>query len=300
MKRPLLAGVVGLVFLVSMTSTAPAKVVLAPPPIAVRVALSEVVVVGKVTSIEEKAVSAPRFPGDNDGGEYKIAVVKVENALVGAEGLTHVKAGFLAPRGVGPSLVKDQEVCLFLKPHFRAPFLAVNGYHDSINKKGNADFDKEVAEAKRCAKLLADPKAGLASRSAEDRYLTTAMLLMRYNTPKDPANPNPKKEPIDAAESKAILLALADADWTNRNSAMFYVNSQDSTLFRFNPLNLFFQMNLTDKDGWNPPTIEVDGNKQIDYKALPEAARKWLKDNAGTYRLQRFVEEKKEEKKDDK
>jgi hypothetical protein len=273
---------------------------IAPSPIALRVALSDAVVVGKVTSIEEKAVSAPRFPEDKEGGEYKIAVVKIDDAVLGAKDLTHVKVGFLAPAGgpgrIGPgrygaSLAKDQEVCVFLKPHFKASFLTVGAYFDVIDKKGNPNFDKEVAEAKRCAKLLADPKASLASKNAEDRYLTAAMLLTRYTTPKESLNP--RKEAIDAAESKGILLALAEADWANQNP----------TLFQLNPQNLFMQRimpTLTDKDGWDPPMITIMGNKQIDFKALPEAAKKWLKDNAGTYRIQRFVEEKKEEKKDDK
>jgi hypothetical protein len=309
MKRILLAGVAGLSCLVWMTSVAPARaMMIAPSPIALRVATSDAVVIGKVTSIEEKAVSAPRFPDDKEGGEYKIAVVKIDDALVGAKDLTHVKVGFLAPTAVGPgpgpiilpgrrpgvSLAKDQEVCVFLKPHFKASFLTVGAYFDVIDKKGNPNFDKEVAEAKRCAKLLADPKASLASKSAEDRYLTAAMLLTRYNTSKNPYNPNPKKEAIDAAESKAILLALADADWDPK------ANPQ---MFMLTPQNLFMQRimpTLTDKDGWNPPMIEIKGNKQIDYKALPEASRKWLKDNAGTYRLQRIVEETKEEKKEDK
>jgi hypothetical protein len=270
--------------------------VVAPQPVAMRVALAEAVVVGKVTSIEEKTVSAPRFANDTAGGEYQIAVVKVEDAIQGAKGLTHVKVGFLPaqpgvvrPGAMRPvTLAKDQEVCLFLTPHFKASFLTVPQYFDAVDK-ANPNFDKEVAEAKRCAKLLADPKAGLQSKDADDRYTTAAMLLVRHTTPKTLGDPNAKKEPIDAAESKAILQALAEADWANPK--------QELRLY-MNPQAMFNRLALTEKDGWTPPMIEVMGNKLIDAKALPEAARKWLKDNAGTYRIQRFVEEKKDEKKD--
>ena len=55
------------------------------------------------------------------------------------------------------------------------------------------------------------------------------------------------------------------------------------------PQQVFFRLGLTEKDGWTPPK---------DYKQFPEAASRWLKDHADTYRIQRFVaEEKKSEKK---
>ena len=40
-----------------------------------------------------------------------------------------------------------------------------------------------------------------------------------------------------------------------------------------------YRLGLTDKDGWTPPKT---GNQM-------DAAKKWLKDNAGKYRIQRFV-----------
>jgi hypothetical protein len=305
MKRFVLcvAGTLCCVGPVAAQGVASSRAVIAPQPVAMRVALAEAVVVGKVTSIEEKAVSAPRFPNDNDGGEYQIAVVKVEDAVKGAQGLTHLKVGFIpAPAGPGVirpggyrpvTLAKDQEACLFLTPHFKASFLTVPQYFDLVEKT-NPNYEKEVAEAKRCAKLWADPKAGLASKDAADRYTTAAMLLVRYTTPANPAAPgDAKKEPIDAVQSKAILEALAEADWTPAQ--------QNPNLgFYLSPQALFNRLNPTEKDGWKPPMIEVMGNKQIDGNALPEAAKKWAKDNAGTYRIQRFVEDRKEEKKDNK
>src|SRR5262249_57364295 len=55
----------------------PGVALIAPAPVPRRVALADAVVVGKVVSIEEKAVSAPRFPGDMNLVDHKIAVVKV-------------------------------------------------------------------------------------------------------------------------------------------------------------------------------------------------------------------------------
>jgi hypothetical protein len=51
------------------------------------------------------------------------------------------------------------------------------------------------------------------------------------------------------------------------------------------PQTIFFQLGLTPKDGWTPPK---------DFKQLPDEAKKWLKDNADKYVIQRFVYEKKD------
>src|SRR5262245_53319735 len=71
---------------------------MAPAPIPNRVATSDVVVVGKVVSFEEKKVKAERFPGDQDkNSEFRIAVIKVEDPILGAKGLTHIKVGTWVP-----------------------------------------------------------------------------------------------------------------------------------------------------------------------------------------------------------
>ena len=46
---------------------------------------------------------------------------------------------------------------------------------------------------------------------------------------------------------------------------------------------VFFRLGLTAQDGWTPPR---------DAKALPDAAKQWLKDNAEKYRIQRLVADK--------
>ena len=48
---------------------------------------------------------------------------------------------------------------------------------------------------------------------------------------------------------------------------------------------MFQQLSLTEKDGWTAPK---------DFNAFPDAAKKWLKENAGTYRIQKFFVEKKD------
>lgn len=270
---------------------------IAPSPIPQRVATADLVVVGKVVSIEGKAIKAPRFPGDKDKGEYQIAIVKIEDAIYGGKGLTHVRVGFIPPAaplaqgvqvdgGGGVRLIlpiqsgrasvvvlqKDQEVCLFLKNHFDAEFFTAPMYFDAIYKANNPNFAKEVAEAKRCGKLLDDPMAGLKSEKPQDRFVTAVMLLARYRMPR-PYMVTKKTEPIDAAQSKLILEALAGADWTQ----------QPGRFDQMGPQQIFSWLGLTPKDGWNQPK---------DFRQVTDAAKKWLAANKDTYRIQKLVLEK--------
>src|SRR5262249_57752231 len=110
---------------------------IAPPPIPLRVADGDVVIVGKVTDIEDKTVKAPRYPGDKEMGEYQIAVVKINEALIGAKGVTHLKVAFLppvpGPRGRytgNTNLTKGQQVCLILKGNPQAPSYRIRTFMD--------------------------------------------------------------------------------------------------------------------------------------------------------------------------
>ena len=52
------------------------------------------------------------------------------------------------------------------------------------------------------------------------------------------------------------------------------------------PRNLFYRLNLTPQDGWTAPE---------DLKKFPDAAKKWLRDNADSYRIKHFVSATKKE-----
>jgi hypothetical protein len=157
-----------------------------------------------------------------------------------------------------------------LTRHPDGKFYVAPAFYSVIDKKTDPNFNKDVAMVKRCARLLDDPMIGLKARDAKDRLLTAAMLVARYRTPSPVANGGlPRTEPVGGRESKLILETLADADWSKNDADL-----------RMGPQGVFFQLGLTPKEGWTPPA---------NFKDLPEAARQWLKDNAGTYRIQRFV-----------
>src|SRR5262245_35094690 len=136
-----------LVALVAAAALGLAPVVLAQPassarairlvPLPERVATADAVVAGKVTGIEDKTVSAEPAPGVKDKVEYQIAVIKIEDALVGIKNLTHVKVGTakppegkpqIRPGGYGPpKLTVDQEGVFFLQKHPTESFYVLAG-----------------------------------------------------------------------------------------------------------------------------------------------------------------------------
>jgi len=262
-------------------------------PLPERVAMANIIVVGKVTAIEEKTVPAHQFPGAKENADFTIAVVEIKDALLGAKGLTHLKVGFVEPKApaggadktgglrrpplrVQPVvLAKGQEGCFLLNQHFEESFYVAPGF-DYVLDKTNANYDKELGTVKHCAKLLSDPEAGLKSKSADDRSTTAGLLIIRYRTA---LTANPKEETIDAEQSKLILQGLADGDWSKAFSPT-----------ELAPQMIFGRLNLTDKDGWKP------GPFQSFQKEFPEAAKKWLKDNADSYCIKRFVNDTKEKK----
>jgi hypothetical protein len=273
MRRLSLFGFLALLGTAVLVSQLWAKV-MAPPPVSDRVARADMIVTGRVIKIEDKSVSVPVAPGAKEKIEYQVAVVKVDDPILNAKGIKEIRVGFVPPpagvsRRPGISLVEDEDVCVFLTKHADPDLHTVEAYFDVTKKKDNAGYDNFVKEAKRCAKLFADPDAGLKAKDANERLLTASMLLTRYSTPRAGAT---KQEPIDAARSKQILLAIADADW-----------SAEPKPNVVNPRTAFARLNAEAADGWNPPAHPTQ---------FPDAAKKWLKDKAETFRVKQWVAEK--------
>lgn len=261
-----------------------------------RFARAETVVIGKVKSIEAKPVSAIPAVGVQQKQDYQIAVIEVSEVLAGAR-VAQVRVGFVAPPTVPQAkpaadtpLTKEckaaplpvllsvgQEGCFFLVPHCEQSFSLILGHSTTIDKKVPTS-EKDIALAKRCGKLAADPMAGMRSKDAEDRLIAASIQLTRCRTYKGPANVAAKLQPIDAEQSKLILQAVATADWTA-------ANPQQPPVVQ--PQNLFWQLGITAQDGWAPP---AQGFK--DQKEFETAAKKWLTENADKYRIQGYLEEK--------
>jgi hypothetical protein len=273
--------------LAAALAAAPPALALVPradPTMAQNIALADVVVVGKVTALDEKRVSAGpplKVPGAKPI-EYQLATVEVSDSLVGAKDVREMRVAVIAPPGENDrrgrafrrwppvKLAVGQEACLFLTRHPDEPFyLLLAPYH--VLDRTAKTFDADLALARRCVELLADPTKALGSKDANERLFTAAMLIHGYRTPRVVYRDAPKTEPVAADLSRLILETLAEADWSAPNGPV-------------SPHAAFVRLGLTDKDGWTQPD---------DFREFAPAARKWLRERADSYRIQRYVPEEK-------
>jgi len=238
-----------------------------------QVSASDCVVLGKVKAIEEKRVVTATVPNDIYHYEHKVAVIAVEEVIVGPKDLREVRVAFKAiysslPFLKNTELAVDQEACFGLKRHHEMDFY-ISSWTEN---KTNPNYQRNIVQIRKAGHCLRDGLAGLKSKDPEDRLVTAAMLIGRYRTVTY-VLPNSgkvlKQEPIGAEESKLILSALADADWkTNPNSVLP------------SPVQLFARLSVTAEDGWTRPANFAD---------FSETAKTWVKDHVQTYRIKRMV-----------
>ena len=101
MKKRLLGLSLALLGVVVLVSPAPALRIAFFPP-AQRAIHAEVIVIGKVVGIEKQPVDLAPAPGAPEKVSHKIALVKIQENLSGAENLTHLKIAFVPPAAPPP------------------------------------------------------------------------------------------------------------------------------------------------------------------------------------------------------
>jgi len=266
--------------LLLFAAASPGRAYIGPPPLWQQLAASDCVVVGQLVAMEEKVQTAHDYRA-NEQVEWFVGLVKISESVWNARGLTHVRVGFLGPGNGERSLTHlpaGKDTCFILQRHPTEPFFLTNGWVDGIvhDDREPEDFRQWVATLKRYGKLLEDPQAGLAAQDADDRLTTAALLLAHYRAPRYTGRKY-RAESLPAEESKLILETILKADWTVR----------EGDWERVTPFRLFCSLNLTAKDNFPPAAFKHQ--KGVVSK---EASRKWLEENAGVYRLQRYVPEK--------
>src|SRR5262249_42224087 len=228
--------------LFAIPAAAQTKAVLTPgtQPITMRAMYSEVVVVGKVTEIEKDAVEGPAYANAPKDQKltYKVAIVKIDDPLIGAKGLTQLRVGFPAdapaavpgvvpggPGGVGGGVVRGpagrvrpgaamvaltagMEGCFFGAPLPGADFYVVSGQGPPLNKKDET-YDKELKAVWAVVKAIDDPVAALKAKELEDRFRSAHAVLLRYQTAKG-GSARVSREPAPEEENKLLLGVLAE------------------------------------------------------------------------------------------
>jgi hypothetical protein len=266
----------------SIPASAKAGMPIPEPPLPQRVALADAIVCGTVTALEEELVEASPVPKLSASRKlpYRIAVVKVQEAVCGLKDRTVVRVGFVSPPpsatqapGVRKlaqiKLTVDQKACFFLHRHPDESFYVLLAVTDVIDAAKAKNFERDRALVKRCAALLEDPNAGLRASDAESRWLTAAMLVFRYRTPSVVYRGPPKTEFVDAEQSRLILAGLADGPW-----------SAEAVRSQMSPVRLFLRLDLGADDGWQPPESLDD---------LPAAIKKWIAENGARCRIRRYA-----------
>lgn len=239
-----------------------------------RAAIAEMCVIGTVTEIEKEPVSAKPYPTSTDPIPFTVAVVKVETNVHGAKNLTVVRVGFLSPppgqvRNPQPSLKVNQNVCLFLN---KLPGTAVYAMPPLSPPLEVTDATKEsVAGLKRLGPVFADPMAALKAATAEDRAFAAAALVTRYRQTR--VSLPTVEQAIPAEETKAILAALAAAEWKPTGDA-------------FSPATAVMMLGLTKAAGYNPPRPQPGEDALT---LMRTEFRRWVGDEGAKYELQKRV-----------
>ncbi len=313
MRKYLLTAVVAVLALAVSTRSGFALVAVMPAPQPAQMALtSPVVVTGKVTAIEKDTVeSTSPHVGAKDKVTYKVAVVKIDGGLVGANNLTHIKIGMAQPGALpvppvgnpgqpikpiirppfrpgfqAPELKVGQEMVFFLAKHPTADFYIIPGMNFPVDISTDAG-KKSLEQVKKITTVLADPMKGLKSEKATERAETATLLVTKYR-----AYPQTGGEidqvAVGADESKLILKALAEGDWSQKNI-------RPGGDFTPNAINAFYQLGLTDKDGWKAPMFPrpVAGQPPVDFNAIQkETFVKWLAGAGKDYQIKKIVPKK--------
>ncbi len=283
----------------------PAARVMMPPIMLqqARLTQADAIVVGRVVAIEPMDVEATPAPGQAKV-KYRVAVVQVSDPIYGLKkGTENVRVAFLAQPnnnlvpgggavqiqpaiqvlpGRGPirrppiafqmNLTVGQDGMFALNKHHKEDFYLAPNHGSFISRDNNPGFEGEVKTAKQLAKVMGDPVAALKSEDKGDRYNAAAILVSKYRNVSNPRGGAMKQEPIDAAESKLILKAIAGGDWTpGRFNAAIP-----------NPFELFNQLGVNQKDGYNPMNIRTQQD-------IAQAMQKWLDENGDKYRINRQV-----------
>jgi len=287
---------------VALTAVSAPALMIAMKPPSQRALSAETIVIGKVTSIEKDTIEATPFIGAPNKLAFKIAVVKVETALAGANNVTHIKVGFIPPPppapagpvppggirpGIGrrplmPELKEGQELVLFLAKHPDAGFYTMPNMSPPLDTKAE-ETKKDLEAIKKVLAVAADPMKALKAEKADDRAFAAAVLAGKYRAYPD-AGGETEQVAIPAEESKLILKGLAESDWTKFDRTTP------------NGMQSFYSLGLTDKDGWvaPKPVRPQPGQPPVNLnEATKDAFVKWLDGPGKDYVIKRIVPKKK-------
>ncbi|QEL20294.1 hypothetical protein [Limnoglobus roseus] len=276
MFRRFLAGLALTLTMAAVHAEAFLKVA-APPGVAIRAASADVVVTGKVTAIEKDEVELPSYPGSSQKVSYKVAVVKIADALHGAKNETHIKVAFQPAAGGGRrgamsmfDFQEGAEGLFFLAKQADAGVYTFNWNSQPIEAKAE-NYKADLELAKKAVAVFEDPMKSLKTKENADRYFAAAMLVAKYRTA--PAG-GAKTELVPADESKLILQTILESDWSKADTGVPA------------PYQTFTRLGMTAADKWKPAAFNGNGDFNAHMKAEFQT---WLDGDGAKYQIKKFV-----------
>ncbi len=270
-----------------------------------KVAQSDVVVTGKVTTVEKETVELPQFAGDKNKAAFTVAVIKVETALSGVKNVTHLKVAFMAQpggggevpdeiikgpgirplpiRGFGPvQLTEGQEGIFFLQKHPGSDtYYAVQQGMTPVSAKAE-NYKDELVKVKGITDALADPLKALKAEKLDARLTAVAAIVGKY---RQPARSGQSVEvAIPAEETKLILKTLLEADWTVADMPAPGFDYQSA------PGNIASMIGLY-PGGNGVPQVVVKPGESYNAK-WKEVVKVWFEKSGEKYEIKKFVAKK--------
>jgi len=265
---------------------------------------ADAVIVGKVTAIEKMEVEVLPFQGSKDKVKMRVAVIKIEDGLIGAKNITVVKVlipGAAADQpaqplpGGGPvigrgrpirpgqpaiTLKEGDEGLYFLTSHPTADnYYTINTGYTPVPVK-DANFKDELAKVKAVVSTLADPMKALKVEKAEDRLSAAATLIQKY---RHGLSVPAKEEAIPAEQTKAILKTIADADWTPPQPKPGVVID-----YQAQPNTLASRLGLFPGSPSGIPAIQVKPGENYNVK-YAEAFKAWYAASGDKFEIKKWV-----------
>jgi hypothetical protein len=256
-------------------------------PLPTRVALADLIVIGRIDAVDDKTVEVLPSPGSKDKAAYRTCVLKAEVVLRGDKSAKEFRIGFVtkAVPGIGPGewlrYESGHEGVFFLKRHhtgdFFINFSLSNGLSRGVPKGGGFEtpgkYEELVRAVRKMVKMLEDPVTTLQGKNDADRYIGLTMLIEQYRS-QSVKDPRWQEKPVDPKVNKLLLKVLAEADWSwNSDRLVDY--------YPPHPSHLFQQLGVTKKDEYDPPTD--------DERKTFAATQRWLLTHQESYSVKRFT-----------
>lgn len=175
---------------------------------------AEAVVVGTIAEVEKESVMAKPHPDAKQEVEYKVLVVKIDDALHGVKNATQIRVGLTVDEfnSSGRAMREEAKFLFYLAKHSTTNLHLMTPAHPSVNM-ATRGADELLRRTRIATAAFKDPMKALKADDKDDRVLAACALAMYYR--KVPPNTKgTEKADRPADESKLLLGTLAEGDWT--------------------------------------------------------------------------------------